>query len=141
MTEVDFYVLKDKAPLAGMQFTCRLTEKIFKDGHQVYINTASEQQLRQLDDLLWSFRQGSFLPHAVYKRNDPETTPILLGHATEPDGPSDVLVNLAVDIPAFFSRFSRVTELVSGDDAQRAAARTHFRFYKDRGYTVRSHQL
>jgi len=141
MTEVDFYVLKDKAPLAGMQFTCRLTEKIFKDGHQVYINTASEQQLRQLDDLLWSFRQGSFLPHAVYKSNDPETTPILLGHATEPDGPSDVLVNLAVDIPAFFSRFSRVTELVSGDDAQRAAARTHFRFYKDRGYTVRSHQL
>jgi len=141
MTEVDFYVLKDKAPLAGMQFTCRLTEKIFKDGHQIYINTASEQQLRQLDDLLWSFRQGSFLPHAVYKSNDPETTPILLGHATEPDGPSDVLVNLAVDIPAFFSRFSRVTELVSGDDAQRAAARTHFRFYKDRGYTVRSHQL
>jgi DNA polymerase-3 subunit chi len=141
MTEIDFYILKDKAPQGGMQFTCRLAEKIFKDGHQVYINTASEQQLRQLDDLLWSFRQGSFLPHAVYKSNAPETTPILLGHATEPDGPSDVLVNLAEDIPAFFSRFSRVTELVSGDDAQRDAARTRYRFYKDRGYTVRSHQL
>lgn len=141
MTEVDFYVLKDKAPQAGMQFTCRLAEKIFKDGHQVYINTDSEQQLRQLDDLLWSFRQGSFLPHAVYDSNEPETTPILLGHATEPDGPSDVLVNLAEDIPAFFSRFSRVTELVSGDDEQREAARTHYKFYKDRGYTVRSHQL
>jgi DNA polymerase-3 subunit chi len=141
MTEVDFYVLKDKAPQAGMQFTCRLAEKIFRDGHQVYINTDSEQQLRQLDDLLWSFRQGSFLPHAVYKSNEPERTPILLGHATEPDGPSDVLVNLAEEIPAFFSRFSRVTELVSGDDEQRDAARTHYKFYKDRGYTVRSHQL
>ena len=141
MTEVDFYVLKDAAPQAGMQFTCRLAEKIFKDGHQVYINTTSEQQLRQLDDLLWSFRQGSFLPHAVYKSNDTETTPVLLGHATEPDGPSDVLVNLAEDIPAFFSRFSRVTELVSCDEAQRDAARTRYKFYKDRGYTVRSHQL
>ena len=141
MTEVDFYVLKDTAPQAGMQFTCRLAEKIFKDGHQVYINTASEQQLRQLDDLLWSFRQGSFLPHAVYKSDNLETTPILLGHATEPDGPSDVLVNLAEDIPAFFSRFSRVTELVSGDNEQRDAARTRYKFYKDRGYTVRSHQL
>ena len=107
----------------------------------MYINTASEQQLRQLDDLLWSFRQGSFLPHAVYTSDDAETTPVLLGHATEPDGPSDVLVNLAEDIPAFFSRFSRVTELVSGDDEQRDAARTHYKFYKDRGYTVRSHQL
>ena len=141
MTEIDFYVLKDKASQAGMQFTCRLAEKIFKEGHEVYINTASEQQLRQLDDLMWSFRQGSFLPHAVYISNNPGTTPILLGHATEPDGPSDVLVNLAEDIPAFFSRFSRVTELVSGDQTQRDAARTRYKFYKDRGYTVRSHQL
>jgi len=141
MTEVDFYILKDKAPQAGMQFACRLAEKIFKDGHQVYINTTSGQQLKQLDDLLWTFRQGSFLPHAVCTDNEPEATPILLGHAIEPDGPSDVLVNLAEDIPAFFSRFSRVTELVSGDDTQRETARTRYKFYKDRGYTVRSHQL
>ncbi len=141
MTEVDFYILKDKAPQAGMQFACRLAEKIFKEGHQVYINTTSGQQLKQLDDLLWTFRQGSFLPHAVCTSNEPEATPILLGHAIEPDGPSDVLVNLAEDIPAFFSRFSRVTELVSGDDTQREMARTRYKFYKDRGYTVRSHQL
>ena len=141
MTEVDFYILKDKAPQAGMQFACRLAEKIFKDGHQVYINTTSGQQLKQLDDLLWTFRQGSFLPHAVCTSNEQEATPILLGHAIEPDGPSDVLVNLAEDIPAFFSRFSRVTELVSGDDTQREMARTRYKFYKDRGYTVRSHQL
>jgi len=141
MTEVDFYILKDKAPQAGMQFACRLAEKIFKDGHQVYINTTSGQQLKQLDDLLWTFRQGSFLPHAVCTSNKPEATPILLGHAIEPEGPSDVLVNLAEDIPAFFSRFSRVTELVSGDDTQREMARTRYKFYKDRGYTVRSHQL
>ena len=141
MTEVDFYILKDKAPQAGMQFACRLAEKIFKDGHQVYINTTSGQQLKQLDDLLWTFRQGSFLPHAVCTSNEAEATPILLGHAIEPEGPSDVLVNLAEDIPAFFSRFSRVTELVSGDDTQRETARTRYKFYKDRGYTVRSHQL
>jgi len=141
MTEVDFYVLKDQAPQAGVQFTCRLAERIFKEGHQVYINTASRQQLDQLDDLLWSFRPGSFLPHAVYSSEDAGATPILLGHAAEPDGPSDVLVNLAEDVPAFFSRFSRVTELVSGDAAQRDTARTRYRFYMDRGYTVRSHQL
>ncbi len=141
MTEVDFYILKDKSPQAGMQFSCRLAEKIFKGGHEVYINTDSEQQLKQLDDLLWTFRQGSFLPHAVCTSNEPEATPILLGHAIEPEGPSDVLVNLAEDIPAFFSRFSRVTELVSGDDTQRETARTRYKFYKDRGYTVRSHQL
>ena len=65
----------------------------------------------------------------------------MLGHAVEPDGPSDVLVNLANDIPAFFSRFNRVAELVAGDDTQREAARARYRFYKDRGYTLNTHKL
>ena len=141
MTRVDFYILQHNRAGAGEQLTCKLTEKAYKQGHQVYINTASEQQLKQLDDLLWTFRDGSFLPHGRYNAADPDEQPILLGHAIEPDGPSDVLVNLANDIPAFFSRFNRVAELVAGDDAQREAARTRYRFYKDRGYTLNTHKL
>lgn len=141
MTRVDFYILQHNRAGAGEQLTCKLTEKAYKQGHQVYINTASEQQLKQLDDLLWTFRDGSFLPHGRYNAADPDEQPILLGHAIEPDGPSDVLVNLSNDIPAFFSRFNRVAELVAGDDAQREAARARYRFYKDRGYTLNTHKL
>ena len=141
MTRVDFYILQQTRAGAGEQLTCKLTEKAYKQGHQVYINAASEQQLKQLDDLLWTFRDGSFLPHGRYNAADPDEQPILLGHAIEPDGPSDVLVNLSNDIPAFFSRFNRVAELVAGDDAQREAARTRYRYYKDRGYTLNTHKL
>ena len=140
MTRVDFYILQDSRADAG-QLTCKLTEKAYKQGRQVYINAASDQQLKQLDDLLWTFRDGSFLPHERYKAEAPGEQPILLGHAIEPDGPSDVLVNLANDIPAFFSRFNRVAELVAGDDTQREAARARYRFYKDRGYTLSTYKL
>ena len=141
MTRVDFYILQDSRPNAAQLFACKLTEKAYKQGRKVYINTASGKQLKQLDELLWTFRDSSFLPHGCYAAEDSGEQPILLGHAIEPDGPSDVLVNLANDIPTFFSRFDRVAELVGSDDAQREAARERFRFYKDRGYTMNTHKL
>ena len=141
MTRVDFYILQDSQPNAAQLFACKLTEKAYKQGRKVYINTASGKQLKQLDELLWTFRDGSFLPHGCYAAEDSGEQPILLGHAIEPDGPSDVLVNLANDIPTFFSRFDRVAELVGSDDAQREAARERFRFYKDRGYTMNTRKL
>ena len=141
MTQVDFYVLEDTSVKAGSLFACRLTEKVVKQGHRVFINTASTQQLKQLDDLLWSFRAGSFLPHTIYDGTVDQAAPVLLGHGSEPEEPGDVLVNLANDIPGFFSRFNRVAELVAGDKQQRAAARKRFSFYRDRGYTLKTHKL
>ncbi|HYQ73400.1 MAG TPA: DNA polymerase III subunit chi [Gammaproteobacteria bacterium] len=143
MTQVDFYLLNDSQPAALPMFTCRLTEKAYRQGHQVYIQTASDRQLRQLDDLLWTFRDGSFLPHRIHTHGADIAgeQPILLGHAVEPEGPGDVLLNLAEEVPVFFSRFSRVAELVGGEDGQIAAARDRYRYYKDRGYTLNTHNL
>jgi DNA polymerase-3 subunit chi len=141
MTQIDFYILQDSAPEACSQLACRLTEKAYKKGHRVYIHAGSGEQLGQLDDLLWTFRAGSFLPHAIAQKNQTEEQPILLGSDTEPQGMDDVLVNLASTVPAFFSRFNRVAELVGNDEAARAAARERYRFYQERGYTLNTHKL
>ena len=140
MTQVDFYILGDEAPQARPLLTCRLTEKAWKQGHRIYINTDSSQQLRDLDDLLWTFRAGSFIPHAVYTGVD-DGQPVELGHATEPAGHNDVLVNLSNEVPAFFSRFDRVVELVGANEDERVAARERYRYYQDRGYTLHTHKL
>ncbi|MDH3980608.1 MAG: DNA polymerase III subunit chi [Gammaproteobacteria bacterium] len=141
MTQVDFYILKDSQPQARPMFTCRLTEKAYKQGHQVYIHTESPAQLKQIDDLLWTFRAGSFLPHAIHAEGKATGQPILLGQNTEPEGNNDVLVNLSGEVPSFFSRFSRVVEPVAADDNARAAARERYRYYQDRGYTLNTHKL
>ena len=140
MTQVDFYILNGEASTARALLACRLTEKAWKQGHRVYINTASQQQLAELDDLLWTFRAGSFIPHGVYTETDTEE-PVALGHASEPAGHNDVLVNLSDEIPAYFSRFERVAELVGPDEQQRATARDRYRYYQDRGYTLNTHKL
>ena len=54
---------------------------------------------------------------------------------------TDLLINLADEIPMFFSRFQRVVEVVSEDKQSRESGRNRFRFYRDRGYDLRTHQL
>jgi DNA polymerase-3 subunit chi len=108
----------------------------------VYLLTADAPAALELDELLWTFSQGSFVPHAVYKNPaDAESNPVLIGHNEPPAEYHDVLVSLAPEVPPWFSRFARVAELVAPDEAEKARARERFRFYRERGYPLESHNL
>ena len=50
-------------------------------------------------------------------------------------------VNLRADPPSFFSRFERLAEIVGIDETDVEAGRTRFRFYRERGYELRTHSL
>ena len=54
---------------------------------------------------------------------------------------TDVLINLAGSVPSFFGRFERVAEIVDQSDAQKQVARERYRFYRDRGYALQSHNV
>ena len=141
MTEVDFYLLKDDSARSRVQFACRLADKAYRLGNRVFIHTESANQTRQLDDLLWTFQQNSFVPHGVYENEQDNPPPVQLAHDTEPDAGSQVLINLATDVPVFFSRFERVAELVNDSANVREQGRKRYSFYKDRGYQLRTHEI
>lgn len=145
MTRVDFYVLQDAAAEARERFACRLVEKAWRLKHSVFLHAVSESEARRLDGLLWTFDDRSFLPHVLDVPGlDDElaaATPVRIGAGGAPSSEAQVLVNLGHDVPLFFSRFERVAEIVSGDDEARARARERFRFYRDRGYEIETHQI
>lgn len=141
MTRVDFYVLDSADPRARAVTACRLAEKACGQGLKVYIHTASEDDSQQLDELLWTFRAGSFLPHAIHDAVHGEAPPVLIGHDHEPTGHTDVLINIAHEVPLFFGRFQRVAELVDQQETHLAQARERYKFYRERGYPLNSHQL
>lgn len=141
MTRVDFYVLGDHDATGAEVLACRLTEKIYKLGHQVYVHAESEDQAERIDALLWTFRAGSFVPHARRGEEGEDEAPVLIGSGVEPDPHNQVLVNLAAEVPGFFSRFERVAEVVAGEADHRTRARDKFRFYRDRGYELQTHNL
>ncbi len=141
MTRIDFYVLPENSTTHPESVACRLTEKAYSQGHRIFIHTGNREQAQYLDQLLWTYKQDSFLPHALCDSELADDSPIQIGSGDEPSGDCDVLINLSGEVPGFFSRFERVAELVAGDSTARQQSRDAFRFYKDRGYPLHTHQL
>ncbi len=141
MTRVDFYVTPNNAQDAGLRLVCRIIDKAWQQQNLVYVHTASAEQAKQLDDLLWLFRDGAFIPHCQANDKISSETPIVIGCDAPPDMKPEVLINLGQDVPGFFSRFERVIEIVAGDETTRAHARQRFKFYRERGYPLETHEL
>ena len=141
MTQIDFYILADNAPMAGALFACKLVDKAYHLKHMIYINASNLLHAEQMDELLWTFIPGSFLPHDLNApEKDPEE-PILIGYPEQTTRYHDVLINLDQEVPAFFGQFERVAEIVYGDDNTRSQARQRYKFYRDRGYSLTTHNI
>lgn len=145
MTRVDFYILGQSSQDGRLTLACRLAEKAVSQDHEVLINTNTEDEGRRLDELLWTFSQGSFLPHRLLAEPEAadEGEPVAIGTGHEPpaEGRWDLLINLAREVPEFFSQFARVAELVDADEENKSAGRDRFRYYRERGYELRTHNV
>ena len=139
MTRIDFYLLTSEQPAKRLDYACRLAHKAWQKGHHVYLHCQNEPAAEQLDQLLWSFREEAFLPHAL--NGDEAGEPVVCGYGEDPGEHTDLLINLSDSTPGFFSRFARLAEIVVEHDAVRVPARARFRFYRERGYPLHSHQI
>jgi len=143
MTEIDFYILDASSPDAGLVFACRLAEKAFDQGRHVLIRPPSRVDARRLDELLWTYSQGSFVPHKLVSDAAPTPLePVLIDDGPGPRGDRwDLLINLGADVPDYFSRYARLAEVVDGDEGRRAQGRERYRFYRDRGYALKTTKI
>ncbi|MAV75922.1 MAG: hypothetical protein CBD32_02540 [Actinobacteria bacterium TMED172] len=154
MTHIDFYITAASNPDELLSFACRLTEKAYRSHCDIYLHTESEQQMLALDEKLWSFRANSFLPHSHensgsedIKTKKSDATPavkkgsILIAHSGNVGEHHDVLINLTDKTPKFFSRFDRLAEIVSGIDTAKEKSRQRYKYYRDRGYPLKVHNL
>jgi DNA polymerase III subunit chi len=138
MTRVDFYLVEnDGVDLAA----CKLANKAFGRGHRVFILAPDPDRAGTLDQLLWTFHPGSFVPHELHSNQRNPATPVVIGHEALPADCDDVLINLADRVPDCFSRFQRVAEIVGKDADGRERARERFRFYRDHGCAPETHNL
>ena len=137
MTTIDFYThVADRLDVAA-----RLVAKAYAGHGNVRVLTPDRVTTDALDRLLWVQSQLSFLPHCRMDSAIAAETPIWIDEALEHAGPAAVLVNLHPKPAPFFSRFERLAEIVGTALDDVVAARERFRFYRERGYELRSHNL
>jgi DNA polymerase-3 subunit chi len=142
MARIDFYILAQADERARHVLACKLAEKAWRLDNSVYIHTRDPAEAERLDELMWVFRDGSFVPHGLTGRNDgTEESPIMIGcDAGGLDG-RDLLINLGDDIPAFAAGFPRVAELVTSDEECRNLSRKRYATYRDQGHELNTHKL
>ena len=140
MSRIDFYILGDAGEAARNVFACKLAEKAYRMKHSVHIRTADPGLANQLDELLWTFRDGSFVPHEIASAGRTPESPVTIGDR-EGIGASDLLINLADHLPADIGAFARIAEIVSSDEDSKQRSRKRFTEYRDQGHTLETHTL
>ena len=136
MTRVDFYILSKAHNRLG--FASKMAEQIYRQKHKLHIHTTDSSMSNQVDNLLWTYRDISFIPHEQIQ--DVSNAAVTISHEQEPAN-HEILINLATDVPDFFSRFERVVEIIDTDDSQRQQGRLRYRYYHDRGYELTNHNI
>lgn len=137
MTHIDFYFnASDKLEVAR-----KLATKAFGRGLNTLVYVEDTVLATRLDHDFWTREQRDFLPHVRCGHALAAQTPILIGTIPDELGRADILINLEAAAPGCFARFERVLEIVGVDEADRERGRERFRYYRERGYQLASHDL
>ena len=137
MTSIDFYFNAEDR----LQVACRLAAKALKQGSRMLIYAPDADTAGRLDTLMWTWPATGFVPHCRAQAPLAAETPVLIASGEETPEGCELLLNLGAECPPHFERFARLLEVVSVSDEEKASGRSRYRFYKERGYPIASHDL
>ncbi|MDD5410008.1 MAG: DNA polymerase III subunit chi [Methylobacter sp.] len=142
MAKVSFYILPSESQEERYLFACKLIEKAYRSGHFCYVLTDDEEQSKIIDDLLWTFRAGSFIPHQIYTGELPNFEKvILIGSLNAPENWQKTLINLSSHCPQYFEQAERILEILDDSETTKEAGRNRYRQYQQSGMTLVQHDM
>ncbi len=100
---------------------CQWTERLYGEGRKIQIVVDSTPSARFIDEMLWTFSQGSFVPHAVFNpvKEGGQDDPVLISVEEKRIDDFDTLL---CDTPAsveFMIQFDTAVHFVLRDDPGR----------------------
>ena len=123
-------------------YVCKLVEKGFKQKIQpIYIQTKNQQQAEQLDKLLWTFKQDSFIPHTIVGDSGLDSTPVQIGWNENQFHTAAAIVNLSEEIPISYLESKKIHEIIDDDEVKKNKARERWKNYKSEGCHLGVYQI
>jgi len=145
MPQVDFHILRGTSAGARLKLACQLAERAYRDGSRVLVRVDSEAEVTELDTLLWTFGDGTFVPHDRLTAGgapEQQEAPVALTAGALPPTLAawPMLIDLALGNPpathgSAASLPQRIAEIVDADENRRRVGRERFRAYRDAGLT------
>ena len=142
LPRVDFYVSDAAGAETRLRLACRVAEKAYHAKQTVVVWFDDAALMPKFDDLLWTFGDGSFVPHDVVSTDGaPCAAPVALTTGPLPAGHTDVLLNLGNTVPPSFDKFGRVAEFLDARPEVRAAGRERFKAYRGKSIEPQTHTV
>ena len=142
MPAIDFYILSTTSEQDRYQFVCKLAEKIFRQKQKAFFLTPSIEDSENLDDLLWSFRPTSFIPHQIIQNNTHSLfDQLLISNQDIPDNWSGILVNLTQQLTPNIERLTRIIEIIDNNEVCLTKGRQRYRHYKKMNLSPDTHKI
>ena len=135
---VNFYSIELNHDIKLCQ--CKFVKCLYKRDENIII-VDDYENLEELDKLLWSFEQNSFLPHKIYNNGDVIDTPIILlsiqnldklrlfnAYTSIINNYDNALVNLENN--------TNIYEFVDTNESKKTISRNKFLEYKKNNFTL-----
>lgn len=145
MKQVDFYLISNRVNDAKYKLASRLANKLQRMQKSCLIITDSETATTELDRVMWSFSDSSFLAHESIG-DDTLASRVQIGEGnlvsqTVLEREYSVIINLSPEIPSCNQHFDRIAEIVEADEGSKALARQRYKIYHGKGFELKMHNI
>lgn len=137
---IDFYKLNSQNRTSISKFCCQLADKVVKMGKPVFVRTKDAAESRLLDDIMWTFSDSSFVPHAVQGDAGETDVPVTIGHDTSASR-GYLLINLGDDLPENARNYERIAEIINDAPEILQHGRERYSAYKKDAYPLHYHEI
>lgn len=153
MTNINFYVSNQEGFEHRLNIVYKLIVHALKRQLFIHIHTDNARMNKYIDDWLWTIDKCSFIPHRIITQSEMSSgaeqteqgeqnkETISISHNIEPIIHCDYLINLSGERPSFFSRYTKLAEVLDNSEKIISSGRKRYVFYRERGYTLAYHKL
>lgn len=137
---VDFYKLNSQNRTSINRFCCQLADKVVNMGNPVFVRTKDEAETRLMDDLMWTFSDSSFVPHAIQGETEDTDAAVIIGHSA-PASRAYLLINLGDELPENIQNYERIAEIINDAPDNIHSGRARYSAYKKNNYPLHYHEI
>jgi len=138
-----FYILNKAEDLKIS--VCKIIKEYYKKKYKIFVSTCNNDLVNELNNLLWTFEQISFVPHCTTKNYDKDSPILLSGRDSFPKTINlkeyDVWLNLDDEVEENYTDFEIILEIVSQNEEQRILSRKRYLNYQKNNFEVKHEKL
>ena len=138
-----FYILNKAEDLKIS--VCKIIKEYYKKKYKIFVSSRSDNLVNELNNLLWTFEQISFIPHCTTKNYDKNSPILLSGKDSFPKiinlKEYDVWLNLDDEMEENYTDFEIILEIVSQNEEERILSRKKYLNYQKNNFEVKHEKL